>query len=371
VGLAVGGAALIQLVLDVPAGWLLDRFGYVRLMRWGTVAFILGTAVLFLGLSPLTFGVTLLFSTVGWLFFGPGTNAYVLARAPKAVAGKWLGFFHAVASAGIVLATVGLSLIVKWPPMAIGIALTVLVLGALVAILLTPPGTPSVHEEKKVARHGYYIRRHYLQDLFVGIRKMRLPGLLLLLQSLTACLFYGAIWFAVPLVLACGTQHGLLGVSLSVFDLAIVILGTWLGKLADRHDQKWLVFGGLLIFAVAGTLLGFNLNLWFLVLGFAATAGDEMSSVSLWSWLDRLDENHEHDGLLNGAVAMFEDLGWTIGPIAAGFLYGAIGPNWTICLAALPIFALWLSAGALMLQHASITPGTIRHEPPRRLRHKK
>jgi MFS family permease len=370
VGLAVGGAALLQLVLDVPAGWLLDRLGYVRLLRWSTVAFVLSTAVLFLGLTRLTFGLTLLLSTIGWLFFGPGTSAYVLARAPKESVGQWMGFSSAVASAGIVLATTVLGFVVGWSPRSLGLILTILIVGALVAIIATPSTKPPVQAEEP-PRQDSPVRRRRLQGLLVAVRKLHLPGFLLLLQGLTACLFYGAIWFTVPLVMADGTRHGLLGIGLGVFDLAAVVLGTWLGKLADRYDQKWLTFGGLLIFAVAGTLLGFNLNLWFLVLGFVATAGDEMSRVSLWAWLVHLDESHERNGLLNGGIAMFEDLGWTIGPVAAGFLYVAIGPSWTICLAALPIFALWLVASVLMLQHAGHVPGTIRHEPPRRLRHKK
>ncbi|MCR4312201.1 MAG: MFS transporter, partial [Candidatus Uhrbacteria bacterium] len=130
--------------------------------------------------------------------------------------------------------------------------------------------------------------------------------------------------------------------SLGIFDLAVVLLGTTLGKLADRYNQKRLIFFGLLIFAVAGSLLGFALNIWFLVLGFIATAGHETSGVSLWAWLERLDKRHDKDGLVNGAIVLFEDLGWTIGPIVAGLLFVPIGASWTIAFCATPIIIVWL-----------------------------
>jgi MFS family permease len=373
VGLIIGLAALVQLLCDVPAGYLLDRLGYTRLLFLCTVTFVIGALVLMAGLTTLTFILTVLLSTVGWLFFDPGTNAYMLARAEKHVAGRYLGFFHATLSAGTVLSAAILGIVLGWSAFSIGLIVACLLVFAVIAIRATPPvSAKAVHGERKTARHTYYIRRNFFWRVFAKVKDLNPASTLLLLQSFCGSLFYASIWFTIPIVLAAGLAHGLWSISLGVFDLAIVVLGSFLGKLADRADHKRLVFYGLLLFAVAGTIIGFNLNFWFLLLGFLATTGDEMSAVALWTWLDHLDKDHDEDGLLNGALVLFYDLGWTVGPIAAGFLYTIIGPTWTIVGAAIPIFLVWGLAVILFgtVSRAKLASMRLRHRVPIRLRHR-
>ena len=368
VGALVGGGAFVQLVLDVPAGRILDRLGYARLLRWGTLAFLLAVLVLTPGLSPVTYVATLVLSTAGWLFFGPGANAYMLAAASRASAGRQLGFYHAVSSAGVVGSALALTFVVTWDTGILGGALAVVLAAAAVAAWVMPDERASVHAERKVKHHGYYVRRHLLTQLFVRLKELNPASTLLLLQNLTGAIFYASIWFTIPILLASDAGTGLWGISLSVFDLAVVLLGSWFGRLADRANRKRLVFCGLLLFGLTGTLLGFNLTAWFLVLGFLATAGDELSAVSLWAWLDQLDSSHEDDGLVNGAIVLFSDLGWAIGPAVAGLLYAGVGPKWTIAGAAVPIFLVWAVAAfsfSRLPRHAPAVPA------PARLRHKR
>jgi MFS family permease len=151
------------------------------------------------------------------------------------------------------------------------------------------------------------------------------------------------------------------------------VLGALFGKLADRMKKSTLVVIGLFIFSMAGALLGFNFNLLFLLLGFIATAGDELSNVSLWAWLDTLDKDHAQDGLVNGAINFFGDLGWTIGPVTAGLLFGVIGPFGVILTGASFLFLAWLAA-LVLLQHPSaqhVGRGDIYAHSPRRYTHKK
>ena len=372
VGLAVGSASFLQLVFDVPAGYALDRFGYVRLLRIFTLVFALGTWALFAGLTLVTFFLTLLLSEAGWLFFGPGTSAYVLSSAPVKTAGKFLGFFHTTTSAGIVLASSTLGFVVGWSPRALGILLTALIGTALFAAFLTPKERVSVHAERKSQRHTYHVRRHFLRHVLASITKLNPASTLLMLQNMSGALFYGAVWFVVPLILARQTNNGFLGLSLSVFDLAVVLLGAWFGSLADTHDRKRLVFYGLLLFAIGATLIGFRFDLWFLVFGFLATAGDELSSVSLWAWLDELDVKHDEDGLVNGAIVVAEDLGWTVGPAAAGLLFAFVGPSWTIALCAVPILLTWLFSFLFIRNPLPLgIPGPRWREIPQRPRHKR
>lgn len=371
VGLCVGGAALLQMALDVPAGMLLDRVGYVRLLRLGTFAFAAGTSALFLDLTPGTFLLTLLLSELGWLIFGPGANAYVLTKAPPRDSGKFLGFFHAVMALGIVFASAAFTLVNDRSVPVIGVVLTGILVAALLFAFATSSEPATVRAEANVPR-AHEVRRRFLRSLFASLRALNPASTLLAMQSFAGALFYGSIWFTVPLVLAGDERHGILGLGLGIFDFAIVILGSYLGKLADRHEKKRLVLFGLLLFASAGSLIGFHLDAWFLLLGFLATAGDEMSNVSLWAWLNRLDARHDEDGLVSGAIVLFEDLGWTIGPAVAGLLFVGIGPAWTIAFCSAPIFLTWLASIAFFSKRRDPVSSeqAVRRASPRRLRHK-
>ncbi len=75
VGLLIGSGAFVQLLLDVPAGYWLDRYGYLNLLKFTTVMFLVATICFMLGLTRTTYVLSLVMSTFGWLFFNPGINA--------------------------------------------------------------------------------------------------------------------------------------------------------------------------------------------------------------------------------------------------------------------------------------------------------
>ena len=137
-------------------------------------------------------------------------------------------------------------------------------------------------------------------------------------------------------------SEGILGIGLAIFDFSIIVLGFLLGNLADRFNKRLLVFFGLLLFAVAAAFSGLNFGWLFLLFGFLATTGDEMSLLSLWAWLHSVDKNHANDGAVSGVINLFDDFGWALGPILAGFVYMSIGATWTLVIAAMPIFFAWV-----------------------------
>jgi len=342
-GIVIAAASFLQLIFDVPAGFLLDRFGYVRVMRVSTFVFLLGACVLLFHFSVFTYLLTIFLSLIGWLFFTSGINAYTLAEAPRTEGGRYMGIQHTFASLGVVCASLLLIFIVHSSTAVIGITLAIIFLFAITALMSTRRDHTSLAElQARHIHHGYYLHRHFIHKVVASMKRLDPPSVVLALQNLTGSIFYAMIWFVVPLVIAAQASTGVLAIGLSIFDLAVVILGAFLGKLADRYKKKLLVFMGLLLFSVMGILLGFNLNILFLLIGFLATTGDEMSSASLWSWLEWLDVGHQDDGLVSGAIVFFDDIGWTIGPLAAGFLFAAVGPSLTIAIGALPILIAWL-----------------------------
>lgn len=370
VGLIMGGGSLIQLLLDVPAGHLLDKYGYKKLLVVTTIIFFVGALCFLFKLTALSFIVSLTFATFGWLFFGPGVNAYILSHTPREASGKFISFRDVFGSVGVVLSSAVLAFALTLPSQTVGLLLSFLFLLSTLAIIMSPKDKFSVHHKEKIPSQHHYIRRHVLLDTLKAIKKLNPASGILLMLGFSASTFYGTIWFVVPLVIVHSDNSGFLSLGLGIFDFAVVILGFLLGNLADKANKRTMVFFGLLIFSIAGLFLGFNFGWLFLILGFLATAGDEMASISLWSWLHNLDREHAEDGLVSGVINLFQDLGWAVGPIFAGIFYSIIGPAWTITVSAIFIVATWLIYQFMVHRHIDGVAYHLLPRKPHRARHK-
>ena len=109
VGLIMGGGSVVQLIFDVPVGLLLDRFGYRRLLKLTTIIFILGGVSFISGLTLTSYIISIVFATFGWLFLGPGVNAYILSHAPKEHAGGFISLRDVSSSIGVFVSSAILS----------------------------------------------------------------------------------------------------------------------------------------------------------------------------------------------------------------------------------------------------------------------
>jgi MFS family permease len=343
VGLLIGGESLLQMALDIPAGYLLDRFGYKRLLAYTTIFFLVAAVSIALGLSILTYLLTIFFSTFGWLFFVPGQNAYILSQTSEEQSGRFFSLRDISNSVGVVLASVSLPFALLLPVRSAGIILLVLLAIALVFLLGSPDDRRlPAHTDRSPLQKIHYPHQR-LRALATVVRKLSPASGMLVLLTCASSIFYGTIWFVVPLVIAMEQANaGILAIGLGIFDFAVVVLGYVIGLMVDRTDKRALVFFGLLIFSVFGILVGFNFGLLFILFGFLATTGDEMAGISLWSWLHHLDREHIHDGSISAAITVFDDLGYAIGPMLAGLTYAAFGPAWAISLGAIPIFLAWV-----------------------------
>ena len=341
VGLIMSVASVLQLCLDVPAGKMLDRFGYKRLIVIGTFMFMITGSLLFFKFNSLFFILSVILSSFGWLFFGPGGNAYVLSHAKKGKVGKLMGYKDVSESIGIVLAAVTIPLIVSSSGKLISLIVFLLLTISFFAIILSPRDKKKFNFARHAHARTHEQRRHVLLNLFNVIKRLNPPSMILLLFQFVSAMFYGVIWFVIPLVIAHLPENSqLLGLGLGMFDFAVVITGALLCNFVDKSNKRKMVLLGLLMFSVFSMLLGLNYGLLFLVFAFLATVGDEVASLPLWAWMHSLDKKHQEDGLLSGVIVLFEDLGWAAGPLVAGILYTLIGSTWTIILGALPIMIL-------------------------------
>ncbi|MFA6095804.1 MAG: MFS transporter [Candidatus Paceibacterota bacterium] len=353
VGILMGSGSVIQLLLDVPAGHILDRYGYKRFLIVAAAIFSLAAVCFMFGLTQTTYLISIFIATFGWLFFGPGVNAYVLSHAPRHEAGKFISFRDVFSSVGVVLSSAVLPFVLILSPERMGYVLFAILFVALVLIILSPRDTESVHKEIKISTHHHYIKRHQPLSSLRAIKRLNPASGLLLLLNLSGSVFYGIVWFVVPLVIVHEANSGLLSLGLGIFDFAVVVMGFFLGNLADRMNRRTMVLIGLLVFSFSGMLVGWSFSWMFLIFGFLATSGDEAAGLSLWAWLHSLDREHDSDGAISGVINLFQDFGWAIGPMIAGVAYGAVGPSWTILIGAVPIFIMWIVCQFAMKDHAS------------------
>ena len=371
-GLLIGGESLMQVLLDVPAGYMLDKFGYRRLLKYTTVFFMASATCIAFGLTPTTYLLTIFLSIFGWLFFVPGMNAYILSHTTDEEAGRFFSLKDSSNSVGVVLASVSLPFVLLVPVQLIGCLLLGLLMFAFIFLSMSPNDykLPATHLQSSTQQR--HLNRRSLQKLWRGMKRLNPASGMLVLLTFAAGVFYGIIWFVVPLVIAMEQANaGVLGLGLAVFDFSVVMLGYIIGTLTDTHDKRTFVFFGLLLFALCGMAVGINFGILFILFGFFATAGEEMAGISLWSWLHHLDHSHDSDGAISGVITLFDDLGYALGPMVAGVLYVLVGAGWTITLGAVPILIVWILY--YLFVHAK-TPVTVLHSSvphrPRHWRHK-
>lgn len=150
VGLLIGGCAFFQLVFDVPAGYLLDRYGYRKLLKLTTIFFLIAMVFFMIGLTQATFLLSVFFATFGWLFFGPGVDAYMLSQAKKEIAGRFISFRDIFGAFGVVLASASLTFVLLLDVEIIGLILFALIAIAWIMITLSPKDRELVHKETKI-----------------------------------------------------------------------------------------------------------------------------------------------------------------------------------------------------------------------------
>lgn len=340
VGLLVGGESFFQMLLDVPAGHLVDRLGRKRMLGIGLVSFLIA-ALLLIQFTVVTYVASIAFSLFGWLFLSPGVNAYLLAYTERESSGRFLSFRDTFSSIGMALASIVLAFVLALTPTQMSLILVLVFLLAAVFLIASPRDHNYDIREQKLPGQGFHIRRVSLTRALLTFKKLNIASKMLSAYSFAGGAFYGTVWFVVPLLIATNIQAEYLGIGLGIFDFAIVTLGFIIGTIVDNSDKRLLVFYGLLTFAIMGMALGFSFGPLFLLFGFLATAGDETTSLSLWSWLHSLDKEHAHDGATAGAISFSEDLGYTVGPILAGITFSMFGPTWAIVIGALPLLLVW------------------------------
>jgi MFS family permease len=245
IGLIVGVAALIQVPAAFVGGALVDRFGGLRLLGVGAVAYLVGAGVLLLpgvdaAVDRLPFIVARISQGIGIALTLPAA----LSLVPRLLPGERRGFGLAFVGSAHTLTLVAL------PPLSLAIlgtdrslATVTLVVAAFVVVgagmlvlfplRLRPPDAPL-----PVGRLRFSFRRAWIPPLLVT-------------------LLYVSHWGVVTAYLPQRAEFA--GADVGLFfaadGLAVLVFRIPSGWLADRVQPRWLVLVGLSLTAVAIALL--------------------------------------------------------------------------------------------------------------------
>jgi MFS family permease len=328
VGVLVASFSLTRLVFDPVTGRLIHRFGERAMASLG--ALVVGVTSVFAGFAP-TFTLLVIFRAAGGagsaVFFA-AVLSFLLRTIPSDRLGRVMSVYYASFNVGIIAGQPFGGLLARW----FGLASPLFVYGAFCVVsgwvfwrtIYDPPRAPEEHPAG-------------------GIR--RLPWTRAFVTALATNGAYlwmvGAVYSTlVPLF---GNEPTGVGVSLSGVGIGLAIASATefavlypAGAATDRHGRKAVLVPSFVAMTIVIAVFGFATTplLYFGILGiFGLTTG--YSGVPPAAMLSDVAP----DELRGTAVGLFRfvgDLGFVLGPLAAGWAASAFGFAWAFAISAIP-----------------------------------
>jgi MFS family permease len=340
-GVLSAGFAIAPLVLAVPSGQAVDRFGERRVMLVGGLVLCMAAAAFVLlggGIPGLVAGSVLL--GIGHLCSVVGQQALVANATPPGRHDTAFGYYTFATSLGqalgpgVILLFGGTRTIPNTGAIfASAVALAALVLG--VAVLLKPTGGTS--DGRTGAEHG-------------GMRGLlRRPGLP---RALTvSCVVLAAVDITLVYLPALGAERGIasgaVGVLLALRGAASMTSRLFLGRLSRRLGRRHLLVGSIAVSALGLAVAVVPMPLWALAavmvaVGFGLGAGQPLTM----SWL----AESTPPGLRGRAMSLRltgNRVGQVVVPSIAGLLAAGTGAGGVLALTAAGLAATAVAARRL------------------------
>ncbi|HEU4347890.1 MAG TPA: MFS transporter [Actinoplanes sp.] len=332
--------AVVPLVLAVPSGQAVDRFGERRVMIAGSALLICASAV-FIRFGDSVAGLVLASMVLGTghLCSVVGQQALVANKTPAAKYDAAFGYYTFAASLGQavgpgLIAIVGGDRIVP-DTRAIFLGALAVSLPLLVAAAFLGPSTPH-GEDAQGARGG-------LRDL------LRRPGLI---RALTvSCIVLAAVDITLVYLPALGAERniaaGSIGVLLALRAVASMTSRLFLGRLARAVGRRWLLIGTVAMSAAGLALLLVPMPFWLMgVVVVAAGLGLGAGQPLTMSFL----AESAPPGLRGRAMSLRltgNRLGQVVIPSAAGVLAAGAGAAGVLAVTAAGLAGAAVAAGGL------------------------
>ena len=355
-GLLVSLIGVIYVITDGPIGIILDHIGYKR----GSVFalfFASITAIISLftpSLPVFLFG--LVSYAIAWNMLTCATSAYLLYSVPKDIEGTIFGAYGSIYSFGVLVATFFIGFVLQWGFTKVGLFFLLFIIISLFLILFFVRSEKRKYDKSLMQGiRSYWCGRSQWSLGWQVMKEFKPLSWISVLDGFSGYLLSSIIWFVIPLSLA-KFSHPLLpeGAALSFYEFSGVIFIGVGGYLADHFDKKKLYLMLLLSLGIVIVGMGFTSNIFlFLFLFFIASALRDASNTPLSAMVADVDKKHDKDATFYGFTGIFTDLGFIIGPIAAGILLAHFGLRGVFVFLGSLILINWLCA-KILLSHSEI-----------------
>jgi DHA1 family multidrug resistance protein-like MFS transporter len=357
VGLLVSAYGLARLVFDLVAGPIVDRFGERVTAVGGLAVIALGSAMTGIASS---FGM----AVVAWAAAGVGSAialaalyTRVLRIVPTQQMARTLGIFYGTFNTGFVAGGAASGLVADRLGLAgpLLVSAVVVTLAAVLWLVLIPAGRRNDPAAGRAAPAG----GSPPPDRGGGgnlARLLRTPGLVPVVVTNFAYLWMVAVVFDTLVPLFASDVLGLSTVGIGVV-IAVALAAEFLvlypaGSVADQRGRKPVLVPSLAGLAVATVAVGWAptpllLGVLLAVLGVMSGA----AGVPPGAMLSDVAPT-QASGTAVGVFRFCGDLGFTLGPLLAGWAIPVVGFRWAFALAAIPT--------AVALAFIVRTPETLR-----------
>ncbi|MEF2247028.1 MULTISPECIES: MFS transporter [unclassified Paenibacillus] len=319
IGIAISAHYIVDTVLKMVIGYLLDRFS-------GRLVVLVGFILSLIGIY------TLQFADLPWMFIGAAAIYGVgmsplwivcLTKVTEEHRATQMGVLYTIWLVGLGSGPIVCNVILDYST---PFAYQLLVGLSLLACILTP----FMKKEAAASATPVPLGKQF-QVLKQQISQMRLllPGMIL--QTLGASML-------LPILPAFAQDNlGLSGIQYSILLTAggaCAVIGLIpMGKLADRlGGKRWFLGIGFSAFAICLYVLAWGLSFWY-CLFIAIGLGIAYSAIlPTWNALLASYVPPKQEGLGWGMLSAFEGVGVMIGPVAGGFIAlwnGSISVIWT------------------------------------------
>ena len=313
-GIILSITTMAGVFLNIPFGIIEDRMNMKRVLQV-VLLFYAALALLYPQAGNVT---SLLLLSIGrgiassflWLT----SWAYIFSYTEKAVKGKETGFFSDMNDLASAISPViggAASIAYFFLPFYVLSATSVTAFAVVTIFLKESPKPEKVPARLQLSKlSGYMRQRRFLKTIFLIVVFYALINVYYSFLSI----FLNGEGMSIPLI----------GVVLTVALIPAVSLEVPMGHLVDSRGIRRTLPLAVVLTTVTAVLIPLSADFYYtLVVVTAFTVSYTMIFIALYSRMS--DVMQEEKVAMTGAIATFKDMGYTLGPILAGFLTVAVG----------------------------------------------
>ncbi len=342
-GIVIALFTALQIFVFIPlSGVVIDKKGALLAMKLGVFAEIIG--ILLWVLVDLNWGIYFFFLGYffRWSFFL--IDPFLLRRTESEEGGFWFGLKEEIIAIGNFLGILVFTWFVArehWYFLPFVSALTHIISLSFLYTVEVKGKKRKITWKALCQAFNYW---HFIKSGLSFIHKNHRYPLFNLGSNLFEGLFYGSIWFLLPLHLAKMAVEGD-SLSLGIYEVVTIAFALICGVLADRLDwRKQELFSWLIMIVMVWILPFWHSQFALVVIGFVIGLANNFFASAGYHVLALFDEDHEEDGQYVAFAKIVCNSGYMVSPIICGYLYYNFGFDLALVFVAVVVtlIALWM-----------------------------